>query len=70
MSLHNSHDLVYVSTMCSAEAKCQITDEGDVKVLTGYEVTDIDGDTYVYCKTCHDQVVGGEDGLADDWMVR
>jgi hypothetical protein len=65
---HAEHELQYVLTNVTTVQSARITDSGDVETFTLPEVEDIHGDSFVYCLTCDDRVIAGQDGLAQEWQ--
>lgn len=66
---HTGHRVFYVVGQCVAEAVCGINDDGNVELLSPFEVVDIDGDPEIYCDDCRVRVHAGNDGLGLEWVV-
>lgn len=71
MGKHDGHKFAYLVDQCVVKRQARITEDGNVVVaLHGEpEIVEFDGDPWLWCDTCDEEVYAGEHGLSEKWEV-
>lgn len=70
MSKHDGHVLKYVMLGVDVEQDAVITPEGNIETTSDLSILKFADQDFLYCDTCEDRVVSGEDGLDENWEIR